>query len=458
MFFHDSLMQGNALSIFDKVNQWYPSLSELTVDTPSTTKIYAATLIVAVCIASVRRFLQRRYSNAEGSLYSTQIKHSDQVLSGSSPDQKLTPLESRAIPNLRLVEVFGINNSFTTADQNFHKDFRKRVKSRLRLTEGQWEDTVCRAQLTISSYLKLHLKQAEGTRLAVPLVPMVRVVVLKVILGTVVEGHRGNLPPINLEFRILEQVADIINRLWILSKSEGVSSTSRSLLDQLNKFLMQLLPEAQDYPLNIILPSFETMWRVVIRGIMELRFRDYDTWQSHYQGMIKNILIDPSQQMMKKSDSRSAVSIENIVNEILRLYPPTRRIYRAVSAAHGCPPAIVGVDVESLHRDPGVWGGDSLCFRPSRWQNGLSKVQQAAFFPFGKKNFICPAKSPFAPRMLAILVGAISTGIGHDANLSWGQERNYFAEQEPISNHREDLESLSVYYIDPNPLMITQHS
>lgn len=442
--------------MLNKVDRWHPSLNELRIATPSTTLLYAAALIVAASIAFARRFLYRKLTDAEQSLFITKIKHSDHILSGFGPDQKLTPLESRALPNLRLMEVFDIQNSFTTADENFHKEFRKRVESHLRLTEVQWEATVRRAQMTISSYLKLHLKQAKGSGPTVPLVPMVRVVVLKVILGTIVEAYPADSPPIDQEYRMLEQVADIINRLWILSKSEGVSSDSKSLLDQLNLLLRQLLPEARDYPLNIILPSFETMWRVVIRGIMELRFRDSETWQFHYHQMFKDILSDPSQQAMKKLDFTNAVSIDNIVNEILRLYPPTRRIYRAISALDGCPPSIVGVDVESLHRDSGVWGKDSLYFRPSRWRNGLSKVQQASFFPFGKKKFICPAKSSFAPRMLAILVGAISTGMGNEVTLSWGQERNSFAEKEPISNHRGDLESLSIFFSDPNRLIILE--
>lgn len=56
------------------------------------------------------------------------------------------------------------------------------------------------------------------------------------------------------------------------------------------------------------------------------------------------------------------MSVKHIVDEALRLYPPTRRIYRSLH--NGCE---IAVDVEFLHRDQKTWGEDAGVFDPKRW-------------------------------------------------------------------------------------------
>ncbi|CAG8624848.1 7603_t:CDS:1 [Ambispora leptoticha] len=414
------------------------------------TQLYTVAFIVTACIALIR-YLIHRLSNTKQP-YLAKIMHSDNILSGSflkesDTGHQLTPLEARALSNLQLAATFGIRNSFTTTEENTHREFRKRAAQRLNLTESEWKAIACKAQLVISSYLQISLQQTNSLHLKVSLPSMVRVVVLKVVLSTMFDEYQTHSLPPDQEYHVLDQVSDMINKLWILSK-QG-STNSESLLNQLNAHLNCLLPEAYSYPLNFILPSFETMWRVTLRGVMELRFRDCETWNSHYQRMFKDILNNPTLQTMKKFDNEYGASVENIVDEMLRLYPPTRRIHRAISASDGRSPIIASVDIESLHRDPEIWGKDSLCFRPTRWRSGLSETQHAAFFPFGKKMFVCPAKPSFAPRMLAILVGAISIGI-EQATLEWNKETNSFIEKQPISNRREDLNTLNISYHKSN--------
>jgi cytochrome P450 len=69
-----------------------------------------------------------------------------------------------------------------------------------------------------------------------------------------------------------------------------------------------------------------------------------------------------------------------------------------------------------LHRDPQIWGLDSMLFNPRRWTQGseeqakLIKLQRRAFMAFGSRPHLCPAKE-VAPFMIAILVAALITQI-----------------------------------------------
>lgn len=53
----------------------------------------------------------------------TQILTINQI-GGLEPENLLTPIESRAVPNQRLVRAFDIDNAFTTTDDTYRKEFR----------------------------------------------------------------------------------------------------------------------------------------------------------------------------------------------------------------------------------------------------------------------------------------------------------------------------------------------
>ena len=54
-----------------------------------------------------------------------------------NPKNLHTPLESRAIPNERLVRAYGIDNAFTTSDDTWHKEFSKEAGKRINMTEDE---------------------------------------------------------------------------------------------------------------------------------------------------------------------------------------------------------------------------------------------------------------------------------------------------------------------------------
>src|SRR5437868_10519653 len=166
--------------MFNKLYVWLLSLDNSTVMTLPITQLYAGAFTVAVGIALVRYLTYSRLSNTKQP-YLAKIMHSDNILSGSflkesGTGHQLTPLESRALSNLRLAATFDICNSFTTTEENIHREFRQQAAQRLNLTESEWKAIVCKAQLAISSYLQISLQQTNSLYLKVSLPSMVRVV------------------------------------------------------------------------------------------------------------------------------------------------------------------------------------------------------------------------------------------------------------------------------------------
>ncbi|KAG8370313.1 hypothetical protein BUALT_Bualt14G0103900 [Buddleja alternifolia] len=80
-----------------------------------------------------------------------------------------------------------------------------------------------------------------------------------------------------------------------------------------------------------------------------------------------------------------------IINEVLRLYPPSVEVTRVVEEetqfGEYCLPkgAMVMLPVILLHRNPRIWGKDVLEFKPERFAEGVLKAANghAAFIPFG---------------------------------------------------------------------------
>ncbi|KAK8480618.1 hypothetical protein V6N11_021235 [Hibiscus sabdariffa] len=85
-------------------------------------------------------------------------------------------------------------------------------------------------------------------------------------------------------------------------------------------------------------------------------------------------------------------TITMIINETLRLYPPTngavREVARQVQLGKLTLPTPLELDIRivALHHDPDLWGDDVHLFKPERFAEGVSKATNynaAAFLPFG---------------------------------------------------------------------------
>lgn len=312
----------------------------------------------------------------------------------------LEPLESRAGPNQRLVRVFGIDNSFTTTDVEYHVQFRRQVELLLRIGDRRWKSL---AQ-TVAEVTRNDLRgRTVGMQYGMFLVPFVQAVVLKFSIHALF-----SVPMDQLDDAAVATITSNINSLWISSKSSRASPSMQTEQNALFAALRTVLPHAtgpRENPLNFILPAYETMWRIVLRCFLELQFRSGDDSPA-WRRVLAGFLRDPTRVKYESIQADGGgLSARFIVDETLRLYPPTRRIYRHKSET-GINPELVAADIEYLHRDPSIWGEDALFFKPSRWRE-TSESQREAFLPFGSKPFTCPAKGDAGPRMIAVLVSAL---------------------------------------------------
>ena len=149
------------------------------------------------------------------------------------------------------------------------------------------------------------------------------------------------------------------------------------------------------------------MWRVVLCCFLEVMYRGGNERRS-WQQLLTLFAAQPTKSTFQAF--HAGTSVQHIVQETLRLYPPTKSIYRAVNPeAWDIWPDVVAADIMALHRDPRIWGTNSLLFEPMRWAVGTEKqrrLRQDAFMPFGCLPNICPAKE-VAPIMIGILVAAL---------------------------------------------------
>ncbi|XP_057870282.2 cytochrome P450 72A397-like [Cryptomeria japonica] len=86
-----------------------------------------------------------------------------------------------------------------------------------------------------------------------------------------------------------------------------------------------------------------------------------------------------------------------IINEALRLYPPTVFLLRHASEQTKLGKLSIPVGTQSMlpilaiHHDPSLWGTDAKDFNPGRFSEGIAKATKnpMAFMPFGAGPTIC---------------------------------------------------------------------
>lgn len=325
-------------------------------------------------------------------------------------ENQLPLIESRAIPNERLKRAFGIDNGFTTTDEKYRKTFRARAEKHISsFRKSGWDSVASHAQIIASEYAKKIAGQTKPS-----LDQIVQVVSLKVVFKIFFKLNTDKL-----EDETLLKIARLINRLWIQSKM----STERDEegIQQLELYVKKLglsWTETRDSPLNLLLPVYETLWRVVLRGLIEVAFRpsaELD-WLDTMKVLLKELLSNPEVgDIFEKENEQQGISAMSLVQEALRLYPPTRRIYRKFQLASGEQQEEIAADIEACHRRRDIWGSDSDKFKPGRWRSTNPSVDSVgmkkAFMPFGGSPWICPASTFFAPRMIGVLIAAIAANI-----------------------------------------------
>ncbi|EKD21007.1 uncharacterized protein L3040_004625 [Drepanopeziza brunnea f. sp. 'multigermtubi'] len=318
--------------------------------------------------------------------------------------------EARIVPNQRLKLAFGLDNIFTTQKEVDGYKFKQQaisvMKEAMNLSNTEKREDWSELVKHMRSTLQKEDSRIEGS---INLASLVQYVTLSISLK-----YLFNISDATLADNVtgVKFIAKRINELWVLSKQQPAPKWEDEMemhyhllvvtgRDSLNSF---------DNPMNLILPAYDTMWRAVFRGILEIYFRDQSghnpiLWQS----ILATYLSDQRQRNWKWDDDVFQLSCLDIIKEVLRLYPPTRRIYRQYPGQNK-----ISADIEHMQRTFTLAGDDPESFRPHRWvqlkeilgPGKLKDVEESmGFMPFA---LVCPAggreTKGFGWKMIALLI------------------------------------------------------
>lgn len=310
---------------------------------------------------------------------------------------------NRSKPNKWLINTLSIVNPFTIDSEALLKGFRKEVVKTL----GKWcnEKNYEELVLTIRSRIDHRLSTLATNNSIVCLSKLAKQVTLDAFLSGILN--------VNADEDLLTELPDLIIHLWknrddtaahnrlqellLNNKDEFIQSDFWQHLQTILSDHETIISETatNDFeekisnPLNIIVPGWETMWRVVFYSLLEL-LRHPELLEE-----LRLELNDHSKSYRKDS------LLEYILRETLRLYPPTKNIYRT-NLKTG---QDICINVQHIHRDKGVWGSDALEFRPDRFKKEkLTAEQKQCYLPF---SISCPAKDGFAYRFSGAIVAEI---------------------------------------------------
>ncbi|KAL9112200.1 MAG: hypothetical protein Q9227_003577 [Pyrenula ochraceoflavens] len=322
-------------------------------------------------------------------------------------------LESRAKANTHLRRMFEIDNAFTTTDLTYKQQFVDNVKHLLRTDESGWHTFADTAQVAFDGTLELSPDIVIYEN-KIPLVSLVQSVVFHGASQTV-------LPD-------------------LLSDKEKLETELRHVIKDMDN-MKHVSPRIN--PLNLILPSYEAIWGVVLRLAIEVLYRSHPQ-SAVWQETLITFVQSPSPASFKSSSSGDGrMTVKAIVNEGLRLYPPTRRIYRRHPFRDDWK---IAADVEHLHRDPDIWGNDAAVFKPSRWlgsDGGEARKGFDAFMPFGYGPLACPARHESGPLMIGILVGVLVKNLREkEIQVTAMNKQSRIAKREPLRLGRESYSGL----------------
>lgn len=348
----------------------------------------------------------------------------------------IPPQQARALPNRRIAEVFHLENAFTTMDDNDYKEFRKVAAGKISITSDKW--------VHVAKYAKMLVGNTEN-QCRFQLLPLVQTLSLKISLYILFDKD-----PLRLDNRHVSSIAYAINELWEESKHTLSSGHVQFLQGSLQKAILAIFPgqslAPRDTPMNLIIPAYETLWRVVLRLFLEVSFRNPDAAPGWRQAL--QIYLHDQTKFRSRPNAHS-VPPSFLVDEALRLYPPTRRLYRTFQLGPNSETTTVSADVEACQRKPDIWGPRSFEFFPQRWEN-ISEEARKTFTPFGGKTFTCPAKQEFGPRVIGVLVAALTEYITEE---TWDIESEKTKEdvfsRGPLSSNRRAYGSIFVTAAHP---------
>ncbi|KAI1489511.1 hypothetical protein F5X96DRAFT_670623 [Biscogniauxia mediterranea] len=310
-------------------------------------------------------------------------------------------LERRALPNARLFIAFGIVNSFTTTNRKIHTDFLRKANRAIRkMDDKRWAELPRLAESVLDATIS-YLRSDQGPR--VPLAALVRVSSFVAVLNVLFDADPGGV-----DLRDAQAAAESINRLWLQSKKSSSSTPPEDDRARLHAALERLLPDRfpcgppEHHPLNLIIPAFETLWRVVLLAFVAATGAGVDAQTT---AQLAAAAADVHGCFGSTAGGERSEIALSFAKEGLRLYPPTKRIKRGYIVDASDTVEVIEADVEKCHRDGAIWGADVLQFRPGRFHpSALTRRMRRAYMPFSVGKHQCPAASGFGERIVAVLL------------------------------------------------------
>lgn len=143
---------------------------------------------------------------------------------------------------------------------------------------------------------------------------------------------------------------------------------------------------------NIYLAGFETS--AVSASWCLMLLASNPEWQARIRQEVEHVCRGrlPDIDMLRKMKQ-----LHTVIQETMRLYPPTptlaREVFRDMKIGEVRVPkgTTLWTMVSTLHTDPKIWGPDALQFNPERFQNGISGAckNPNAYMPFGFGQRVC---------------------------------------------------------------------
>ncbi|KAJ7145011.1 hypothetical protein C8R43DRAFT_562420 [Mycena crocata] len=319
-------------------------------------------------------------------------------------------LLSRACANARLITAFRLTNTFVSPDPVTHSTFLRKCIQLIQSAKQDWS----RFRDIAADAVELSL-----SRSAAPFHTFVGAVTLRTIIVGVLYPQTDI---ILLAADDVDIVTELITDIWILSKS--TDRIPNYLLDTLNTHLRLLIPDHDQYPnpLDFVIPTWETLWRVVAQTLAHVHE------DAAACGAFHDLHDNPFREQFSSSRLEgTSPSVRHYITESLRLHPPVKHITRHLSweprlatfliprfLSANMPRRVEVADVAAAHR-AAFWGSNPPpdVYDAARFLREPERARDVLAFGYGRLK--C-AGMHWAPMAAAVIISAILNrvdGVSH---------------------------------------------
>jgi hypothetical protein len=208
------------------------------------------------------------------------------------------------------------------------------------------------------------------------------------------------------KFEEILRVGELINLIWLQAKRGKETRDNRDELYSIlrgwksDEFIEELARisnvRKECAILSILIPAYETMYRVVLPLLFHCRNR-----VSFKRFTDPNISTNSLNSITEEGYTYLA-----LIQETLRLHPVVKRIKRVSFGRN------IAVDIEAIHLDRMTWFNAER-FDPSRWIVG----KRGGYMPFGAGKGRCIANERIVGMVVCIVLGIVeglAKGFGGD--------------------------------------------